>query len=138
MELTAENVQTIFRECSVQPDQSNEPHQDNTVTAEGIVHKAVFRQDILDAHQDDIRALLAQLPEEFNESGGGGWSFLNACNNRQGEQWTGLHQAMEQLMLLGLATGMVTYLLPREAWKALHGNVPYFIIHDRKTETTFS
>lgn len=72
--------------------------------------------------------MLDKLPEQFHEATGGGWSFLNACNDRHGNQWTGLHQRMEQLFQLGIALGRVSYCLPREFWSAMPGGVPYIVV----------
>ena len=62
--------------------------------------------------------MLAQLPAEFGERAGGGWSFLNSCQRMDGTLWTGLHSIMEALLVLGLAIGLVEWLLPREHWYA--------------------
>jgi hypothetical protein len=72
--------------------------------------------------------MLAELPDMFKESGGGGWSFLNACDDRHGNQWTGLHQRMEQLFQLGIGIDKVECQLPREVWPALPGGMPYYIV----------
>lgn len=37
-------------------------------------------------------------------------------------------------MALGLATGYMEYMLPREVWIALPGSVPYVIIHENPVE----
>lgn len=73
-----------------------------------------------------IEKVLRQLPAPFIDEGG--WSFLNLCMDREGNQWTGSHQTMEQLMMLGMATGMVKILFPRDLWSILPGGVPYFTI----------
>jgi hypothetical protein len=56
---------------------------------------------------------------------GGGWSFLQACVNRDGEMWTDSHRIMENLFLLGIAIEKANSLLPRELWSRLPGGVPY-------------
>jgi len=55
-------------------------------------------------------------------------SFLNACQDRNGNQWTDLHQRMEQLFVLGQAAGFVSCLLPRDMWAALPGGMPYYVV----------
>lgn len=72
--------------------------------------------------------MLSELPKEFKKESGGGMSFLNACNTSKGEQWTGEHAKMEQLFALGIASGMVECLLPRELWSSLPGGVPYYVV----------
>ncbi|WP_299076193.1 hypothetical protein [uncultured Paraglaciecola sp.] len=76
-------------------------------------------------HEDEIKAMLSELPDEFHAKRGGGWSFLNACNTRDGEQWTGMHQTMEQLFVLGIAAGLAKWLMPRDMWSAFPGGMPY-------------
>jgi hypothetical protein len=82
-------------------------------------------------HGELIFAMLMELPEEFRESSGGGWSFLQACDDRHGRQWTGLHLRTAQLFVLGQAAGLVECQLPREVWPALPGGMPYYLIKDR-------
>jgi hypothetical protein len=79
--LTADRVNAVFGSCVAA----------DGITAEGIVHRAVFSSASIDAHREEIRGMLAGLPDEFRRSGGGGWSFLNACLDRHGNQWTGMH-----------------------------------------------
>ena len=125
--LDAQRVDEIFRDCLFQDGEDTTEH----VVAEGIVNRFGFHPERLQSHREEVAALLDELPTEFRSSergGGGGWSFLNACNDRHGNQWTGLHQTMEQLVVLGVALGIVEYPLPREMWGALPGGVPFFII----------
>ena len=78
---------------------------------------------------EEILATLMELPPQFRMSEGGGWSFLNACNDRDGNLW-GQHINIEQLLLLGIGAGLAKILLPREMWKALPGGMPYFGVLD--------
>lgn len=113
--LTAENVERLFAQCT---------HGDGPAT-EGIMSSVSL--DVT-GHKGAIGEMLACLPEEFHKSGGGGWSFLNACMTRNGEQWTGMHQTMEKLFMLGIAAGQAKWLLPRDMWPALPGGMPYVVI----------
>lgn len=101
------------------------------VVAEGVVLRARLSRDRLADHAEVIAALLGELPDEFKMAGGGGWSFLNACNDRHGELWTGMHTTMDKLFMLGTGLGMVVCQLPREMWPALPGGMPYYIVKDR-------
>jgi len=127
-ELTAENVQRIVQACLYNEDDDTS----NAVIHEGVVIRMGFHPDRIAEHRDEIEDMLNQLPSEFHKDGKGGMSFLNACMRRDGVQW-GEHRNIEELVLLGLATGMVKYLLPREAWIALPGGMPYFVV---STETS--
>lgn len=74
--------------------------------------------------------MLLQLPKEFQKGSGsgGGISFLNACNDVSGKQWTDSHQVMEQLFALGIGCNKVKCLMPREMWKVLPGGMPYYVV----------
>ena len=100
------------------------------VKVEGIMHNYIFDGNRVEKHRDQINDWLDQLPEEFNEKTGGGWSFLQACVDRNGDQW-GEHMNMEELFALGIAIGRVSFLLPREMWKALPGGMPYLVIREK-------
>jgi len=97
------------------------------VLVEGIVRNVGFHPDRLRSHSDQVKQWLSLLPHQFREGkgGGGGWSFLEACNQEDGAQWTGMHQTMEQLFQLGIGLGMAKWLLPRSYWTMLPGGMPY-------------
>ena len=122
--LTPERVSELFEKCLFQDGEDTS----TAVVVEGIVANVGFHPGRLAAAADEIRALLNELPEKFRENEGGGWSFLNACMDRHDHQWTGVHSTMEQLFLLGLASGQVECLLPRELWSVLPGGMPYYMI----------
>jgi hypothetical protein len=124
-ELSSERVEDLFRRCLADT-------ADQGVAVTGIVTTAAFDPQVIGSHREEIGQLLSELPRQFQESGGGGWSFLNACMDRNGRQWTSYHRTMEQLFLLGLASGQVRELLPRDLWPALPGGMPYYAV--RKSE----
>lgn len=126
MTLSTQRVEDIFVDCLFKDGEDTS----TAVMTQGIVHNAGFHPERLEAHRQDVEELLAELPTEFHMSTGGGWSFLNMCMTKDGEQWTGFHQSQEQLMLLGIALGKMKYLLPKEFWPALPGGVPYVAITD--------
>lgn len=133
MKLTSENVESIFVYCLFVEDKDDTidalENQKDAILVEGIAHSFGFHPDRIEEHKDDIASMLADLPDEFKADGGGGWSFLNACNDKNGNQWTGLHMRMEQLFMLGMAAGKVKYLLPKEIWRVMPGGVPYLQIN---------
>ena len=123
--LTAENVVKVFEDCLFHDGEDTNNH----VKAEGITMTVGFHPGRLDKHRKKIEAMLQELPNEFQKSGGSGWSFLNACMDKHGNQWTGLHRTMEQLFLLGIAIGKVQCQLPKEMWSALPGGMPYYVVN---------
>ncbi len=122
--LTAESVQRVFTDCLFKTGE-NTP---NLVTAEGVMGTVGFHPERLKSHREAIIAMLAELPDAFMASGGGGYSFLNACMDRNDNLWTGLHRTVEQLVQLGIAIGKVEYCLPRDMWSVLPGGMPYFVV----------
>lgn len=125
MKLTSENVENVFMDCLFKEGEDTISYVPANL---GITSMVGFHPDRLQSHSKEIRSMLSYLPEQFHEKSGGGWSFLNACNDNNGEQWTSLHQRMEQLFQLGNALGMVEALLPRELWPSLPGGMPYIVI----------
>lgn len=124
MKLEPQTVEKIFRDCLFQEGEDTSKH----IPAEGITTNVGFHPDRLKQHHLEIVELLQELPSEFQEKHGGGWSFLNACEDKNGNLWTGLHSIMEQLFLLGIAIGQVKCLMPRQMWNALPGGVPYYVV----------
>lgn len=123
-QLTAERVTEVFLDCLFQDGDDNINH----VKVEGIRGDVGFHLARLESHKAEVEAMLDELPDDFKKSGGGGMSFLNACYDKHGEQWTGLHQTMEQLFLLGMAVGKAKLLAPREMWELLPGGMPYYVV----------
>lgn len=100
---------------------------ESTIVAEGICLKIGLHSGRVAEKKEIIKELLDFMPQEFHKNGGGGWSFLNLCEDKNGNQWTGLHDIMERLIMLGMAVGMASYLVPRDLWYALPGGMPYVV-----------
>lgn len=121
--LTSEAVNALALECLFR---EGEPTHD-AIKVDGIVGKFGFHPARIAENADAIAALLAELPDEFHASKGGGWSFLNACMDRNGAQW-GEHRDMEALFCLGIAAGKAKWQLPRDMWNVLPGGMPYVVV----------
>lgn len=132
MELTAANVEVALRDCLFTDDISEEERMAKTVKVEGILHDFGFDPVKLAKNKEDILSMLLQLPDEFMQSKGGGWTFLNACYRQDQVQWTGLHLIMEYLFVLGMAIGKVRLCVPREVWNWFPGGMPYYVVLDGK------
>lgn len=124
MELNAENVDKIFMECLHDPGEN----ADGAPIAEAIKLRVCFNPIRLKANEGSIRELLNFIHPNFHKSKGGGWTFLNFCLDRDGDTWTGLHQIMDKLLALGLATEMITFTMSREMWSALPEGMPFLTI----------
>lgn len=129
MMLEASQVEKTFRDCLFNDGEDTTLH----VEVKGIMVNVGFHPGRLASHHDEIVAMLDELPDEFKASGGGGWSFLNACNDKHDNLWTGSQQTMDELFMLGMGIDRVAPLLPREVWPVLPGGVPYYIITDDDT-----
>lgn len=127
MKLTSKRVEEIMASCLFK-DEELEEGQPEYIKAEGIAITAGFHPERLEAHKEEIIQLLNELPWQFMTPGGGGWSFLNTCNDKHGVQWTGLHEVMDKLFMLGIGIGKVKCLMPRDMWDALPGGMPYYSI----------
>ena len=132
MLLTPNNVNEIFLDCLFEDGTTEEEALEKGIIVEGITLKIGLDPDKLAKHKDDIISMLNQLPKEFHEKKGGGWSFLNACNRADGSQWTGLHKDMQELMILGMAIRRVKYSLPRDLWGVMSGGMPYFVVTEKE------
>lgn len=125
MELTAKNIDQVFLDCIFNT--RDDPSE--IIEVEGVILKCKFNRERLEPHNEDIRSMLNQLPDEFMEKIGGGWSFLDACLTKEGAHW-GEHTDIDKLICLGLAIGKIEFCLDREYWKFFPGGVPYFVIKE--------
>jgi len=127
--INPEEVDAIFKDCLFRKDEmgkDGKPKNIKMIKAEGIRTTFGFHPERVKKHREKIIEFLKEMPEEFSK--GGGWSFLNLCNTKDGDQWTGFHVRMEQLVCLGIAIGKVSYCLSKEMWSALPGGMPYLKI----------
>ena len=96
----------------------------NHVKVEGLTSMFGLHPQRLEEKRELVTVLLAELPAEFKE----GWSFLNLCTTKDGEQWTDMHLVCEQLVVMAIGLGLMEYCMPREMWVILPGGVPYLMI----------
>lgn len=126
MELTAENVHKVMLDCLFKEGEDSSTH----VEAQGVMEKKWwFHPGRLETNKQHIIDMLNELPNQFRADGGGGWSFLNACTDKNEHQWADTHFTMDELVILGVAIGKVKFLLPREDWEVFPGKMPYFVIN---------
>lgn len=125
MELTATNVHEVFMKCLFADGEDTAAH----VVAEGVMNKVGFHPIRLEENKANIAAMLNNLPDNFRKDGGGGWSFLNACEDKNGNQWADLHSTIDELVMLGNGIGRLSFLMPRELWSTLPGGMPYFVVN---------
>lgn len=126
MELTQQNVMTIICDSFA----GRDADESKCIIAKCIMADYVFAPEKIEAYRADIDSMISQLPEPFYTSIGGGWSFLNFVENKNGEMWTDRHIVAESLLALGIAIGKMAFCTPRETWDHLPGGMPYVYIKD--------
>lgn len=136
MKLTPENVHRVFLEClhTKEEIEKGVPKDGEFIGVHGLTMNIGFHPERISKNKKHIGDMLAELPPAFMKDIGGGWTFLYMCEDKDGEQWTGDHRIMEELVLLGLATEQAEFVLPRETWSALPGGVPYISVNVSKVD----
>lgn len=125
IKLTAKNVHETFMKCLYQRDEKPSAF----IEVEAVMSKFGFHPQRLKDSEPLITEMLNDLPETFKKEGGGGMSFLKMCEDRQGNQWADLHITVDELVALGIATNKLSFLLPREHWMILPGEMPYLVVN---------
>lgn len=74
-------------------------------------------------HEEEIRDLLLQLPEEFLTSG---HSLIGSVFNREGQVWASGILVGQHLLALGMAAGYVDEAFPPRMRQYLPQQVPYY------------
>jgi hypothetical protein len=124
--IDSRQVETIFIDSLFKEKEPTEGY----ILGPGVITTVGFHPQRIESHRAEVKEMLSNLPPQFHAAtGGGGWSFLNLCIDRNGTQWTDYHQRMEQLMQMGIALKMVQCPMPREGWSILPGGMPYYIIN---------
>lgn len=131
MTIDATKLDTVFRDCLYRDEElpADGKAPEGTVVVQGVMYTFGFHPGRLEGHREEVKAWLMALPHTFRTSEGGGWSFLNACNDEDGVQW-GQHMNMEQLFCLGVGLGLAKCQMPREMWRLLPGGMPYYSVED--------
>lgn len=135
--INSERVNEMFHDSLYREEEvvdGKEP--EGCVPADGIVINVGFHPQRLEAHREEVRKYLAELPDAFHVNKGGGMSFLMACNDRRGNQWTDLHQRMEQLFQLGIGLGLAKWVMERSFWALMPGGMPYVQVDLGPAQTT--
>ena len=128
MELTAKRVNEIFNDCLFQDTPAKGTEY---IPGKGIVVKVGFNPVKIEKHAQEIHDLLHELRDEFIEDKGGGYSFLMACEDKNGHHWAE-HRTMDELFVLGFASGYAKFTLPEYLWGVLPGGMPYIVIFNER------
>jgi hypothetical protein len=124
--LEAKKVSKIFLDCLFKEEEVPDGKAPaDALIVEGVRGKFGLHKGRVETHRQEVKEMLAELPDKFHTSKGGGWTFLNGCMDRDGNQW-GEQIHVDELVVLGSALGLAHYQMPREMWHIFPGGVPYF------------
>lgn len=123
--LTASQVDKVIRGCFFKEGEDTT----KAVKAKGIRLGAGFHPERLEAHRQQVRYMLHQLPHEFFPGTGDGYSFLKMCTSKEDDLW-GQHRDCDALLVLGLALGYIEFMTPHECWEMMPGGMPYLRVKD--------
>lgn len=130
MEITSAEVQSVITECLYSADELEAADKDEkgvpagAIVVDGIVTLWAFHPGRVADNKEKIGTMLLEMRDEFHVAKGGGWSFLNLCEDRHGNHW-GEHRTMGQLCALAIASGQGKWTIPREMWATMPGGLPY-------------
>ena len=120
----AESVDRIMLDSLLKEEEVIGGSPKDAVMVQGITATFGFHQGRLLSHKPELAALANKMPLSFHKEGGGGASFLNLCEDRDGELW-GQHRDMQDLVVLCIGVGIAEYCASRELWGLLPGGMPY-------------
>ena len=105
-------VSETFDICFINDDQlvEIEANPTNCKQCESVMGPRHMRIDKLEENRERIVSWLSALDDAYRRSVGGGYTFLNMCVDRDGQQWTGFHMVQNQLVMLGNGIGMCSIL----------------------------
>jgi len=118
--LSAKRVNEIYNDCLWSEDKFS--NEDALQVFSGVMRKAFLSKTNLKKHEEEIFKMLIELPDEFMQSKGGGWAFVNACIDKNNNQWAE-QQTMEYLFMLGIGIDKVKAYIPL-------GVYTYFVVLD--------
>ncbi len=121
--MNSTRVTELFKDCLFK---EGEP-TDNYVPVEGITVKMGFHPERLSSHKEELKNMIDELHPNFTE--GGGWTFLNLCEDRHGNQWASTHQVMQEFYLMCAGNELAKFALPREVWGSMPGGMPYVVFN---------
>lgn len=120
--LNSERVEEIFSDCLCQ----GWDNLNNCLAVQGITQSVFFHPEKIKKYKIQIEEMLDHLPDTFR--GRHGTSFLSACYDKSGIQWTESKVSMEHLFQLGIAIERIQLLGQRQAWRIFPESSPYCII----------
>lgn len=132
-------VNEVFLKCLLTQEEfvAGNGNPENVIEGHGVLEHAQFNHERLEEYREEVKAWLDNLPEQFHAKTGGGWTFLNLCQDKEENLWTGSHPICDQLIMLasGLKIGEI---LGREFADSLPGGVPYVVFNTDEPESSMT
>lgn len=125
MKLNTAEVHETLKECLYTEEElkaSSVMPPEGAVLVQGLTRNFGFEPTRVKERVEKVSEMLAELKDLDK-----GVSFLTLCYDKDDEMW-GQHMDMEALVVLGIATGLLKYCLPKEMWSVLPGGMPYIIL----------
>jgi hypothetical protein len=111
----------LYRDNEVTPGETPK----DAVIVDGVVRSFGFHPDRLEQARPKVIEIIREVVEDpFFTDKGGGYTFLNLCQDRSGNQWAE-HPTMEVLCCLAIGLKLAKWCAPREMWPMLPGGMPY-------------
>ena len=130
--INADAVRKLYRNCLLTDEEVKDdmPIVD-FILGEGVMTVSVFNSERIENAREKINLLFnAVIP-----NAGQIMSFLDLCVDCNGSLWTGEHSTVDLLVQLGVATGEISYLVPRKEWKSLPGEMPFVVRNKVKEDS---
>ena len=122
--VNANDVRELYRSCLLTDDEVKDdmPVVD-FILGEGVMSISVFNSDRIENAKEKISLLFDKIIPDGCDN----ISFLNLCVDKNDNLWTGEHSTVDLLVQLGVASGEISYLVPRKEWKDLPGEMPIIV-----------
>ena len=98
------------------------------VIVEGVTSTFYLNPERLNKKKNQVIKWLSELEDGFMKGKGGGQSFLNLCQTKDGVQW-GEHQDCQNLVVLAIGLELMNYCAPKEMWSVFPGGMPYLVVN---------
>lgn len=115
--INKERLNEIFMDCLFKRGEDTTNH----VMVDGVTNRFSLHPSRVNQNKKEISTMVDCLPKEFDE----GYSFLEMCVDSLGNQWTGLHNDTQELLVLGIAIGRLEYTASMEFVRMVLGGIPY-------------
>lgn len=104
MKLTSEKLDEIRVDCMFKNKDEIDPNAP-AIRVDGPIHSVILLASGLEKHHEEIHEMLLELPDSYRQGYGGGSSLIEAFHDRHGNVWAPHIMYIEELILIGIASG---------------------------------